>query len=118
MRWLSITGKRYAVVCPRNERRRHAGKGKEMKTVTVPVKGLNFAGCGREIEKRLGKLAPIRSVEASYVTQTVTITYDDTRLTEAQLRKLVEDCCFACGEPLSIGTRPSATAEQGPHAPA
>ena len=66
-----------------------------MKTVTLPVKGLNFAGCGREIEKRLGKLAPIRSVEASYVTQTVTITYDDTRLTEAQLRKLVEDCCFA-----------------------
>ncbi len=88
-----------------------------MKTVTVPVKGLNFAGCGREIEKRLGKLAPIRSVEASYVTQTVTITYDETRLTEAQLRKLVEDCCFACGEPLSIGTRPSTTAEQGPHAP-
>src|SRR5256714_2075432 len=88
-----------------------------MKTVTLPVKGLNFAGCGREIEKRLGKLAPIRSVEASYVTQTVTITYDDTRLTEAQLRKLVEDCCFACGEPLSIGTRPSTTAEQGPHAP-
>ncbi len=88
-----------------------------MKTVTLPVKGLNFAGCGREIEKRLGKLAPIRSVEASYVTQTVTITYDDTRLTEAQLRKLVEDCCFACGEPLSIGTRPSAIAEQGAHAP-
>src|SRR3989440_4158862 len=88
-----------------------------MKTVTLPVKGLNFAGCGREIEKRLGKLAPIRSVEASYVTQTVTITYDDTRLTETQLRKLVEDCCFACGEPLSIGTRPSTTIEQGPHAP-
>src|ERR1700716_488307 len=77
-----------------------------MKTVTVPVKGLNFAGCGREIEKRLGKLEPIRAVEASYVSQTVTITYDDTRMTEAQLRKLVEDCGFACGEPLSIGTRP------------
>jgi P-type Cu2+ transporter len=88
-----------------------------MKTVTVPVKGLNFAGCGREIEKRLGKLAPIRSVEASYVTQTVTITYDETRMTEAQLRKLVEDCGFACGEPLSFGTRSFTTAEQGPHAP-
>jgi Cu2+-exporting ATPase len=83
-----------------------------MKTVTVPVKGLNFAGCGREIEKRLGKLAPIRSVEASYVTQTATITYDETRMTEAQLRKLVEDCGFACGEPLSLGTSPHATAER------
>src|SRR5436305_1500210 len=88
-----------------------------MKTVTLPVKGLNFAGCGREIEKRLGKLAPIRSVEGSYVTQTMTITYDDARLTEAQLRKLVEDCGFACGEPLSFRTRPSTTVEQGPHAP-
>src|SRR2546421_1585148 len=38
-------------------------------------------------------------------------------MTEAQLRKLVEDCCCACGEPLSIGTRPSTTAEHGPHAP-
>ena len=84
-----------------------------MKTVTVPVKGLNFAGCGREIEKRLGKFAPITSVEASYVSQTATITYDETRMTEAHLRKLVEDCGFACGEPLSIGTRPSATAEPG-----
>ena len=43
-----------------------------MNTVIVPVKGLNFAGCGREIEKRLGKLAPILAVEASYVSQTVT----------------------------------------------
>src|SRR3989440_4712036 len=116
MRWLSITGKRHAVVCPRNERRRRAGKGKEMKTVTVPVKGLNFAGCGREIEKRLGKLAPILAVDASYVTQTVTITYDDTQMTEAQLRKLVEDCGFACGEPLSLETRLSTTGMHGPHA--
>ncbi len=88
-----------------------------MKTVTVPVKGLNFAGCGREIEKRLGQLAPILAVEASYVTQTTTITYDETRMTEAQLRKLVEDCGFACGEPLSLGTRLSSTGTHGPHAP-
>ena len=87
-----------------------------MKTVTVPVKGLNFAGCGREIEKRLGQLAPILAVEASYVTQTVTITYDDTQMTEAQLRKLVEDCGFACGEPLSLATRLSTTGTHGPHA--
>jgi P-type Cu2+ transporter len=87
-----------------------------MKTVTVQVKGLNFAGCGREIEKRLGQLAPILAVEASYVTQTATITYDDTQMTEAQLRKLVEDCGFACGEPLSLATRLSTTGVHGPHA--
>ena len=72
-----------------------------METVTFPVKGLNFAGCAREIEKHLGKLAAIAQVEASYISQTVTITYDETRLSEAELRELVEDCCFACGEPLT-----------------
>src|SRR5438105_9415825 len=83
-----------------------------MKTVTLPVKGLNFAGCGREIEKRLGKIAPIHSVEASYVSQTATITYDEDRMTEGQLRKLVEDCGYACGEPLSTRTVPTLPVEQ------
>ncbi len=46
-----------------------------MKTVTLPVKGLNFAGCAPEIEKHLRNLPAIAKVEASYVTQTTTITY-------------------------------------------
>ncbi len=72
-----------------------------MKTVTLPVKGLNFAGCAREIEKSLGKLEPITKVEASYVTQTATITYDETKLSEAHLKELVNGCGFGCGEPLT-----------------
>src|SRR5437016_5320457 len=83
-----------------------------MNTVTLPVKGLNFAGCAREIEKHLGKLAPIAQVEASYVSQTVTITYDETRLDETQLREMVEDCGFACGDPLTRFTGPGATVSQ------
>ncbi len=63
-----------------------------MKTVTLPVKGLNFARCAREIEKHLGKLTPIAHVEASYVSQTVTITYDEMRVDEAQLSEMVKDC--------------------------
>jgi len=83
-----------------------------METVTLPVKGLNFAGCAREMEKHLGKLAPIAQVHASYVSQTVTITYDETRLGEAQLRELVKDCGFACGAPLTRFTGPGATVSQ------
>ena len=74
---------------------------KQMETVTLPVKGLNFAGCAREIEKNLSKLEPIAQVDASYVSQTVTITYDETQLGEAQLREMVKDCGFACGAPLT-----------------
>ncbi len=83
-----------------------------MRTVTLPVKGLNFAGCAREIEKHLGKLEPIQQVEASYVSQTVTITYDETKLSEAQLREMVKDCGFACGEPLTRFPGPSSTGSQ------
>ena len=80
-----------------------------MKTVTLPVKGLNFAGCSREIEKNLGKLEPIQQVEASYVSQTATITYDETHLSEAQLREMVKDCGFACGAPLTYPDHHRAT---------
>src|SRR6266852_9335904 len=80
-----------------------------METVTLPVKRLNFAECAREIEKHLGKLAPIALVAASYVSQTVTITYDESMLSEAQLREMVKDCGFACGEPLTRFPGPIAT---------
>jgi len=80
-----------------------------MNTVTLPVKGLNFAGCAREIEKNLGKLEPIEQVEASYVSQSVTITYDESMLSEAQLREMVKDCGFACGAPLTRFPGPIAT---------
>jgi Cu2+-exporting ATPase len=83
-----------------------------METVTLPVKGLNFAGCAREIEKNLSKLEPIAQVEASYVSQTVTVTYDETGLSEAQLREMVKDCGFACGEPITRFPGPGATVPQ------
>lgn len=78
-----------------------------MKTRTFPVKGLNVAGCAREIEKRLAKQAAISQVAASYVTQTVTITFDDARLSEAALREQVQDCGFACGGPMQLAPMPA-----------
>jgi Cu2+-exporting ATPase len=80
-----------------------------MRTVTLPVKGLNFAGCARAIEKNLSKLEPIAQVEASYVLQTVTVTYDETQLGEAELRESVKDCGFASGEPITRFPGPGAT---------
>ncbi|HEX9414136.1 MAG TPA: heavy metal translocating P-type ATPase, partial [Ktedonobacterales bacterium] len=59
-----------------------------------------FAGCARAIEKRLSAIQGIARVAASYVTQTVTITYDEAQLSEAAVREMVQDCGFACGEPL------------------
>src|SRR5258708_1642080 len=72
-----------------------------MKTMTAPVQGMNFATCATSIEKRLGALPAISEVNASYATQTVTITYDEHRLDEGTLRALVQDCGFACGQPMT-----------------
>ncbi len=69
-----------------------------MKTITVPVEGLNFASCAQSIEKRLGTFSGVREVAASYVTQTATITFDERVMSETTLRELVGDCGFACGE--------------------
>jgi Cu2+-exporting ATPase len=82
-----------------------------MKTATLPVKGLNFAGCAREIEKNLSKLDGIAQVEASYVSQTVTVTYDETRLSDTQLKELIKDCGFLCGEPWSETSNPALSAQ-------
>ena len=87
-----------------------------MKTVTLPVEGLNFATCARSIEKRLGALAAVSEVDASYVTQTVTMTYDERHISEATLRDLVTDCGFACGEPLTPTTNHPQPSAQASHA--
>jgi P-type Cu2+ transporter len=81
-----------------------------MQTVTLSVKGLNFATCARGIEKRLEALAAVPQVDASYVSQTVTITYDEQQISKDVLRDLVKDCGFACGEPMLAVDRLHATA--------
>ena len=80
-----------------------------MTTATLPVKGSTLAGCAREIEKNLSKLDGIAQVEANDVSQTLTVTYNETRLGEAQLREMVKDCGFACGETLTRFPGPIAT---------
>jgi cation transport ATPase len=82
-----------------------------MKTSTLPVKGLNFAGCAREIEKNLGKVDGIAQVEASYVSQTVSVTFDESRLSDTQLKELIKDCGFLCGDPWSETSNPALSAQ-------
>jgi Cu2+-exporting ATPase len=70
-------------------------------TITVPVYGLNFASCGQTIERRLRLLPGVMRVDANYVTQTVTVTFDERHLSEETVRGLLRDCGFACGEPMT-----------------
>ncbi len=59
---------------------------------------MNFAGCAPEIEKKLRKVENITEVQANYVTQSTTITYQEDKLNEAQIREMVQDCGYICGD--------------------
>ncbi len=92
---------------PHLEESRHG-----MKTITVPVEGLNFASCAQSIEKRVGAFSGVQDVAASYVTQTVTMTFDEATISEATMRDLVRDCGFACGrtcDPVEMLAQAAAT---------
>lgn len=64
---------------------------------------MNVATCARGIETRLGGVQGVTLADASYVTQTVTVRYDERQISEDALRGLVEGCGFACGEPMVAG---------------
>lgn len=83
-----------------------------MKTITLPVYGLNDATCGQIIERRLGALPGVTRADASYVTQTVTIAYDERHNSEEALRAQVTDCGFACGEPMTAAHMLHASAQR------
>ncbi|HEX2916382.1 MAG TPA: heavy metal translocating P-type ATPase [Chloroflexia bacterium] len=86
-----------------------------MKTITIPVKGLNFAGCAAEIEKRLQKLPGIEKVAASYLTQSATITFQEELISEAELRDRLRDCGYACGETTLEISHPTAQVHTREH---
>ena len=71
-----------------------------MKTITLPVRGMNVASCASGIEKRLDAIQGVAAADASYVTQTVSVTFDERSISEETLRDLLKDCGFACGEPM------------------
>jgi Cu2+-exporting ATPase len=72
-----------------------------VRTVTLPVQGLNFATCAAIIEKRLSVIEAVSAVDASYASQTVSVTFDERHLSVETLRELVTDCGFACGHPMT-----------------
>jgi Cu2+-exporting ATPase len=90
----------------------HWGKIMELlNTITVPVYGLNFATCGQTIERRLRELPGVMRVDANYVTQTVTVTFDEHQMSEEVVRSLLKDCGFACGDPMTAACLLQAGAE-------
>jgi Cu2+-exporting ATPase len=91
-----------------------------VETITLPVSGFDSAGCAVAIDKRLAGAHGVEQAQASYVTGSVTITFDETLTSVETLRALVVDCGFACGAPMGAvevvaATTPPAAPVQPSH---
>ena len=96
-----------------------------MREVVLEAGGLLRGSSGPALERVLRRQPGIDHVDANYLSHTVTIGYDEATITEAELRRLIEECGYHCrGEVLPrhiCALGPDATVEHrspalsGPH---
>jgi Cu2+-exporting ATPase len=67
-----------------------------MKTVVVSIDGMMSVCDGLGVEKRLMTYPGIRRVEANFLGGTATVEYDESRMTLADVKKLVSECSYHC----------------------
>ncbi len=70
-----------------------------MHTETYKVKGMHCASCSAIIEKTLKKAEGVASAEVSYATETAKISFDESKVTTADLSKLLEPLGYSLVSP-------------------
>lgn len=61
-----------------------------MRTRVFRIGGMTCAACSGRIEKAIGSIEGVESVTANFGNNTATVTYDDTKVTEADVKKAVD----------------------------
>lgn len=70
----------------------------ETKTVTIRVEGMHCNMCSVSVTKALKATAGVEKVEVSHEKGTAVIQYDDQKVTEAQLREVINGTGFKAVE--------------------
>jgi Cu+-exporting ATPase len=65
-----------------------------VKKISLPVRGMHCASCSSRIEKVVGALAGIKSCFVNLATETVTLEFDETALSIAEIAGQVKDLGF------------------------
>ena len=63
---------------------------KQFRTETIIVKGMFCANCERRVREALLSLPGVESAEASFLEETVTVSYDEDTVQSSQLREAIE----------------------------
>lgn len=67
-----------------------------MKSVVVNVDGMMSVCDGLGIEKRLLEHAGVHDVDANFLSGTATVTYDESKVTLADIKKMISECRYRC----------------------
>jgi copper chaperone CopZ len=68
-----------------------------MNTTTIPIKGMHCKSCTVLISDVLSELPGVDSATVDLVTKKATITHDQHKISEAQLRKAIEEEGYTTG---------------------
>src|SRR3990172_4774557 len=78
-----------------------AGHGHGLREVVLEASGLLGASSAPALEAFLRRHSGIHHAAANYLNQTVTVGYDESLISEAEIRRLIEECGYHCrGEAL------------------
>ena len=71
-------------------------RGEQYATVVLDVQGMLFASEQAVVERTLGRWRGVQGVEANPVAQSATVSYDPSRTSVEELRRLVTECGYHC----------------------
>ena len=70
----------------------------KVRVKTIPTYGMHCTGCEETIETEIKKLDGIKSVKADHVKKTVTVKYDDRKVTLEQVKQTIQTAGYKLTE--------------------
>ncbi|HRJ85223.1 MAG TPA: heavy-metal-associated domain-containing protein [Ignavibacteria bacterium] len=70
----------------------------KLKTTVIPTYGMHCSGCEETLNTELQKLDGVKSVKADHVKKTVTVKYDDKKVTLEQLKAAIVNAGYKLSE--------------------
>lgn len=70
----------------------------KIRTKVIPTFGMHCSGCEETVTNELMKLNGVKSVKADHVNKTVTIKYDDKKVTLEQMKQAIVSAGYKLSE--------------------
>ena len=62
-----------------------------MKKIKINVKGMHCPSCEMLIKESLEETAGVKNAELSHKNETATVTYDETKISEKEIKKIIQE---------------------------